>query len=334
MGKTVREVARGVYQLSVQSPDGRLFRINSYLLQGTQGYVLIDTCWNTEINLENLIAALKTLGSKLTDIAKIVITHVHADHFGMAGKIKQLSPQTRIYTQRKEAEFIESRYIRFDELQHKMAVLLQGHGVPESESNILGTASMPILQYVAVNMPDHVFDGGEVITNGFFNLEVVLTPGHSPGHICLYEPEKQLLFSGDHVLPSITPNIPFHVQSGSNPLKDYFKALRKVEILPVSQVLPAHGKVFTNLKERIAEITESHHQRLEEILEIIGNEKYMAFDIAAKVKWNIGDQSWDKLPPNHRRAAVLETLAHLNYLEKGGKICKKTKDNKTLFSLA
>ena len=102
-----------------------------------------------------------------------------------------------------------------------MAALLQRHGVPNSDLPVLGSASMPALQFVTVTFPDRVLYGGETITTGVYDLEVIWTPGHSPGHICLYEPKNQLLFSGDHILPCISPNVSYHVQSGDNPLGDY-----------------------------------------------------------------------------------------------------------------
>jgi len=120
-------------------------------------------------------------------------------------------------------------------------------------------------------------------------LEVIWTPGHSPGHICLYEPQNQLLFAGDHILPKITPNISYHVQSGDNPLGDFLYALQKVQNLPVTKVLPAHEHVFRDLRGRIEEIRKHHDRRIEEIHRTIQEKPRVAYEIASQMTWDIPD---------------------------------------------
>jgi glyoxylase-like metal-dependent hydrolase (beta-lactamase superfamily II) len=197
---------------------------------------------------------LKDLGIALTDIHTIFVTHVHPDHFGLAGRIRHISPNTKFLTHQMEADLIEERYIKFSELQQKMEVMLKRHGVPPPQLSKLGSSSMPTIEYVRITFPDRTLYGGEIIETGRYELEVIWTPGHSIGHACLYERRHELLFSGDHVLPHITPNVSYHVQSGDNPLGDYLNALHKLENLPAAKILPGHEDVFEDLPGRIKEI--------------------------------------------------------------------------------
>ena len=326
----IKEIIPGIYQIQLPLADDRMTRlshVNSYLIRGTEGWLLIDPGWNTPVTQQTLEGALKSLGLTLVDISMIVITHGHPDHFGLAGRIKHLSPRTRMFMHRWEADLIESRYIKFSEPQEKMNVLLMNHGVPDGLVDALGTASMPALEFVIISLPDHVFYGGEIIHTGVFDLEVIWTPGHSPGHVCLYESRNKLLFSGDHVLPTISPNISYHALSGDNPLGDYIYALGKLGNLGVAQVHPGHEFSFTNLQGRIQLILDHHNQREKEIVEIMDGKNYNCYEIASKLTWNMRGLSWDQFPVLQQRFAITETIAHVEHLRWNGKVSKTLENN-------
>ena len=181
---------------------------------------------------------------------------------------------------------------------------------------------MPALEFVSVTFPDRVLYGGEIISTGVYDLEIIWTPGHSPGHICLYELRNQFLFSGDHILPCITSNVGYHVQSGDNPLGDYIYALHKLENLPVTKVLPAHEHIFTDLPGRIQQIVDHHDKRKAEIQKAIAEEPHNAWEISPHITWDIPGLVWEQLPPLHRRAAVTETIAHLECMRWEGRVRK------------
>jgi glyoxylase-like metal-dependent hydrolase (beta-lactamase superfamily II) len=252
-----------------------------------------------------------------------VVTHVHPDHFGLAGSIKHLSPHTELLMHRWEADLIESRYVKFSELQTKMSVMLRRHGVPESDILALQNASMPALQFVTMTFPDRLLYGGEIVSTGVYDLEIIWTPGHSPGHICLYEPQNQLLFAGDHILPGITPNVSHHVQSGDDPLGEYQSALNKLRHLPAKQVLPAHENIFTDLPGRIEALFTHHREREAEILKVLNGNSLSAYEVSSHVKWNT-QKPWGKLPPLVKRSAVMETIAHLEHMRWEGALKKET----------
>lgn len=312
------EIEPGIHQIKVPIPDNPLGNLNCYLVEGKEGWVMIDTGWYTPETLDSLKRGLKDLGLSFSDIATIVITHTHPDHFGLAGRIKQLSPDTKLIMHRLEADLIESRYIKFSDLIQQVGFFLQCHGVSSHIIPDLDRSSMPALEYVRITYPDKTLYGGEIIDTGKYKLEVIWTPGHSIGHICLYEPRNELLFSGDHILPHITSAISLHVQSGDDPLGDYLNALNKIENMPVKKILPAHEDIFTDFQGRINEIEKHHQDRGNEIQLTISNKQLSACEISSQIAWNISN--WDDLSPLHKRLAVMETVAHLEYLRWKGKV--------------
>jgi glyoxylase-like metal-dependent hydrolase (beta-lactamase superfamily II) len=185
-----------------------------------------------------------------------------------------------------------------------------------------------LAKFVAPAMPDTMLHGGETISNGLFSFEVLWTAGHSPGHISLYEPNQKILISGDHILPTITPNIGLHPQSGDNPLDDYLNALNAVKNLEVKVVLPGHENPFAELKPRIDELIQHHEQRKREILHSMQTERKTACQIARGIPWmlDMGGARWEDLTPWDKRLAVLETLAHLKSIRVEGKISKFSRD--------
>ena len=143
---------------------------------------------------------------------------------------------------------------------------LKMHGVPKDSTDDLKTSAMPVRAFVDPVDPDEVVWGGERLEIGRFEFEVWWTPGHSPGHICFLERDKKFILTGDHVLPTITPNISLHPQQQGNPLGDYIASLKRLEELDVEQVLPAHESQFTDLRKRLREIEQHHEERLDEMM--------------------------------------------------------------------
>jgi len=327
------EIAPGIYLLRLPIPNNPLEFVNCYLVQGKYGWLMVDIGWYTEETLHVLEARLQELGLSITDIATIIVTHVHPDHFGLAGRVKQVSPNTRLLVHRWEWDFIEPRYIRFADLTKRMSALLNQHGVPPPELYDLESSSMAALQFVTITLPDEPLYGGEVISTGVYELEIIWTPGHSPGHICLYEPENRLIFTGDHILPNITTNISYHVQSGENPLGDYIHALRKLENLEVASVLPGHEDPFNDLRKRISQIVAHHEQRKQEVCQAIEAGPRAAWEIAALITWNLPGLTWNQFPPLQKRIALTETIAHLECLRWEGRVRRIIKDRLITYGL-
>ncbi|UCH50845.1 MAG: MBL fold metallo-hydrolase, partial [Chloroflexota bacterium] len=263
------EIVQGIHQIKVPRPaEAALDHVNIYLVEGTKGNLLIDTGLDTPEAFGALRDALKFGGFGFKDITLITATHIHPDHYGMVDKLKQLSG-ANVALSDIEAKFIDSRYVNTDDLLNKVKQLFQSNGVPEGDLTELTEASMAIKQFTGVVKPDIMLKDGEKITVATSEFKVIVTPGHSPGHICLYEPNRKLLFSGDHLLPDIFPHVGFHPQSGENPLGDFFKSLEALSNLEVNFIFPGHGSVFSGFNLRLSELSYYHEQRQRAITRII-----------------------------------------------------------------
>lgn len=330
------EVEPGTHIHRLQLPMPQPEYVNAYLVEGDRdnGHLLIDTGWDTEEAFASLKKQLAEIGINPQDISQIVVTHVHPDHYGLAGKLKRLF-NAKLALHNLEKAFIESRYINMDVLLQQIERLLQANGTPSDESTKLQRASLPLVKFVTPVLPDITLHGDETITTGYFGFKVLWTPGHAWGHVCLYEPSRKILFSGDHVLPHITPHIGLHPQTSTNPLGDYLDSLNRLKRLEVKIALPGHGEPFTAFKPRIGEIIQHHQQRNSEILSALNASPKTAFQIATEITWMhyVSGAGWDKLSPWNKRMAVLETLAHLEAMKIMGKLAKSTGNNIIYYSL-
>jgi glyoxylase-like metal-dependent hydrolase (beta-lactamase superfamily II) len=157
-------------------------------------------------------------------------------------------------------------------------------------------------------------DGAEMLEMGRRQLRVEWTPGHSPGHICLYESGDKLLFAGDHMLPDLSPNIGLHPQSTPDPLHEYLDGLQRMAAYEPRLILPAHGRPFTDAAGRVATLAAHHRRRLDQIVEIVSTEQRA---------WQVALELWG--PRAHfyeKRLALQEGLAHLQALAVEGRLEK------------
>ncbi len=290
-----------------------------YMVKDGGDTLLIDCGWNTDDAYAALETGMKEHGSHPSEVDRLFITHVHPDHFGMAGRLKRLA-DCDVIIHEKDAEVVNARYLAPKGLMEDMGRFMQMNGVPSVESPTMAQGSMGMIDKVSPVPPDTEVKGGETIRIGQFQFEIIWTPGHSPGHICLYEPNHKILFTGDHILPTITPNVSINSQTHGSPLGDYMRSLSKLEKLDVKYVLPAHEFDTKDLQKRISEIHHHHEERLAEMLRCVDRGGSTAWDVAGRVKWATGMLT--EFEPHMQRAAVGETIAHLEYLYERGELAK------------
>ncbi len=326
------EIVQGVHQIKVPLPAGALDHINAYLVEGSNSNLLIDTGFDTPEAFAALRDGLRFSGFGFKDITQIVVTHIHPDHYGLADKLKQMSGATVAFSDIEE-KFLDSRYVKTDDLLKEVRHLFKCNGVPEDDLPELTEASLAVRQFVGMVSPDVKLKDGDKISVGSSELKVLLTPGHSPGHICLYEPKRKFFFSGDHILPDIFPHVGLHPQSGENPLGDFFNSLEALAKLEVNFIFPGHGSVFSGFKLRLGELFRHHEQRQLVITRVIENDMKTAYQIATEIPWMPSGEavSFEKLSVFDKRLAVMETLAHLKLLVIEDKAEKVVKENVNLY---
>ena len=311
----------GVYQIRLPFPQNIPAYTNVYIIEGEKGNILVDSGWDWPGALWAFREGMRSDSLKFQDINWIVITHTHPDHYGLAGKLKDLC-EARIAMHRLEAELINSRYKSSDVLLNKMSEELEKNGVPQDKLTDMRDASLWMHKFVSSCQPEIILDEGDKISNGTFEFEVLRTPGHSQGHICLYEPNKKWLFSGDHVLFQTVPHVGLHPQSGDNPLEEYIKSLNDLKTMKIQFIFPGHGPVFNSLKLRAAEILQHHDQRRKDILKVLDEGLKTAYQIAVEIPWKgrsvVG--KFSDLTPLDRRLAILHVMAQLKLLDSEGEL--------------
>jgi glyoxylase-like metal-dependent hydrolase (beta-lactamase superfamily II) len=316
------EVIPGIHwiRMPISLEESTLKHVNVYLIEGDNGWLLVDTGWNTDKSFSTLHNYLIKIGAGFEDIGQIVVTHIHPDHYGMAGRLKKLSGAP-LAMHHIEKDFIQPRYVSMNELLVQTDRLLIASGAPRYITASLRDATLGLEQYIVPTPPDIILHDGDTIATGKFTFRVIWTPGHASGHICLYEPNQKVLLSGDHILPKITPNISLNPQSIENPLGRYLNSLQEIRELDVKLTLPGHDRPFTRLTSRIDEIIRHHGQRNLEILATIGSGTKTPYQIAQKISWADRNGWWD-LPLFHQRMAIFETLAHLEMMAAESRVDK------------
>jgi glyoxylase-like metal-dependent hydrolase (beta-lactamase superfamily II) len=315
----------GLFRIKVPLPGSPLGWVNSYVIKGSDRHLVIDTGLNRKECSEALRSGLRAidLDLKRTDF---FITHYHADHYSLA---PSLMTETSIgFINRPDGVWIRN-WTGWDHLVGYSAL----NGFPEEEiASAIG--SHPGLRFGAKEMPEMILvDEGDLFEYGDYRFKAIATPGHTPGHTCLYEPDKQILVSGDHILQDITPNITCWVED-RNPLEQYLSSLEKIATLPTSIVLPGHRRIITDCKARIAELKQHHLHRIDEILAILSTGPKTGYETASRMTWDIDCSSWRTFPPQQKWFATGEALSHLRYLERQGRIIRENKDSLFLFHTA
>ena len=206
------------------------------------------------------------------------------------------------------------------------------NGFPEDELQA-ALDKHPGAKYGSEWIPEmKLLEDGDEICVGDYTFRCVTTPGHTMGHICLYETHKKILVAGDHLLIDITPNIQCW-SDVQNPLKHYLDSLDKVYGLAIDLTLPGHRRLIDNHQARIDELKRHHSDRLAEVLSILQDGAANAYQVASQMTWDIKSESWDEFPVAQKWFATGEAISHLRYLEEDGKLFRKRKGKKTLYGL-
>ena len=311
MVTALTEVAEGVFELRLPIPfeDGL---VNVFLFVDGSEVDLLDCGMNSGDSLQLIHSTLADLGAKR--LRTLVVTHIHPDHYGAAG-ILAGPGKAELYLHRLEVPLVHPRYVELEQLVIEVRNYLRVNGVPEEEAEVLSNSQRALSQVVAPAEPTVQLDGAESLMLGRTPVRVEWTPGHSPGHICLYSASTGLLFAGDHVLPDLSPNIGLHPQSTPDPLHEYLDGLRRVAAYKPRLVLPAHGRPFSDVGGRVETLVEHHRRRMERVMSIVAGGELTGWEVALKL-WGPREQLYE------RRLALQEGLAHLQALAVEGSLEK------------
>lgn len=307
-----------IYRLRIPLPKNPLKELNCYVIAGKERSLIIDTGFNRPECEEALLGGIAELGIAL-DRTDVLLTHRHSDHTGLAHLLEERG--ARVFAGRAEQEAIRKMaggeaWVNMNEKARLLG--LEEYGITVDDH--------PGYRYRPLPLADcRPLAEGDRLSYGGYDFEVVDIPGHTPGHIGLYEAEHKLFFCGDHILFTITPNITFW-DFRQDSLAEYFASLRKVAALPIELLFTAHRELVSNHLARIEELLQHHEKRLAEVMAIMAQGEQTASRTAAQMHWDIRARSWEDFPKAQKWFATGEAAAHLEYLVNQGRLQRRTAD--------
>jgi glyoxylase-like metal-dependent hydrolase (beta-lactamase superfamily II) len=331
------KLADGVYMLQVPFPPGWFppeapVGTLCYLVQQEGGWLMVDSGLNDQTCFNALCQQLTSLSISVEEIRWLLITHFHPDHYGLAGRIKAVS-DAAVIMHRQDWDMVQFVTDVAEEWSADSFVeWARSLGVPASEmegyQKVIGFGRG---LFPTGAEPDILLEGDEAPLGESGHLRAILTPGHSPGHVCVYDEERKFLFAGDHVLAGITSHITPSILSGEDQLGKYLIALEKVRRLDVEMVLPAHEEPFNHLSQRVDELLEHHEKRLEQVLAAVQRHSSSLWEIASQVEWTVG--LWEQMNGIDRLLAIQETLAHLHLLRDRGRVTATEENGVSIYGV-
>lgn len=324
----IEEILPNLYRMEIPLPQSPLKALNSYVIKAPGRNLLVDTGMNREECMAAMQAGLRDLGVDLRE-TDFFITHMHSDHSGLVSDLA--SDKSRIYCSRLDSVMIVPDINTAEGWYKNMVDFALLNGFPESVMRE-ALRMHPGFRYSATgSLNFSIIREGDIISIGDYEFICVETPGHTWGHMCLYDRRRKMLVAGDHILADITPNISVW-SDDRNSLGEYLESLDKVRDMEISLVLPGHRSLIKDCRGRIEELKAHHRKRSEEILSILGNGALDAYGAASQMSWDLTYESWELFPAPQKWFATGEALSHLKYLTEEGLIKKKTKGGKIVFS--
>lgn len=313
-----REVYKNIYQFEIPLPNNPLKSLNTYIITSNDRNLIIDSGFNMPECEEAMMNAINELG---LDVQKtdLLITHAHADHSGLGLTLQEKG--MKLYSSPIDGKLInemisDEYWQKFDDYEIMF----------DLKRDNIGFHNHPAYKYCSRARLDFIFlKEGNIFNIGEFSFKVIDIPGHTPGHIGLYDENHKIFFCGDHILGKITPNITFW---GFNVdyLSVYFDSLKKVYEYDIDYLFSAHRFLVKDHRQRINELLSHHQNRLNEIIDIIKYKKMSVRDTASKMTWDLSCKVWDDFPAPQKWFASGEAISHLEHLFTIGKAEKSMKN--------
>ena len=322
-------MAAGVYRIPLPLPNDGLRAVNVYAIVGDDGLVVIDSGWSITEGREALAAGLDILGYRLGDVSQFLVTHIHRDHYTQAIALRRDFGMKVGLGEGERVNLAEAMNSDGNEMAPTMRQL-HSLGADHLVDELVFAAEFPIDD--VWELPDQWLVDQQMIQANDRLLKVVSTPGHTHGHVVFHDAAGELLFAGDHVLPTITPSIGFEGDIQLNPLGDYLGSLAAVRALPDALLLPAHGAVGPSVHARVDELLDHHGARLRATGAAVRNGGHNAYAVASQLVWTNHGRRFDELNVFNKMLAVAETHAHLQLLVARGELAESVEDGVHLYS--
>lgn len=303
----VEGLGHGIHRITLPLPFPSPRSVNCYAFEGDTGVTLLDCGVDRDEDFELLAGSLHAIGSDLGDLTRLVGSHLHVDHVAMARRLVETTDCEWVMHESTPTEIPHYNNWQARRVQLLELVRLHG-GSPDDERAFAEDWPRPPWFSTAIPPTRPVADGDVISLGAGRTLRVIHTPGHHPTHICLVDSRTGLLFSGDHVLPRITPFVPYTGEDADH-LGDYLASVERIEQLEAGLTFPAHGDAIDRGPARARQITLHHERRIGAMLQELR--------FGPRTAWEIMTATFrPNLPPIGLRLAFQETLAHLEHLRR------------------
>ena len=321
----VQQLAPDLWRIELPLPF-RLRSVALFLLRGEDGYALVDAGIDTPECRDAFDAALRSLGVARDAIRDVFVTHMHPDHIGMASR--RAADGAVIHLMRGEER--RARYVWSGQPLDAWVQFLLRHGLDAATASDVTEAAARLRPWVSLPESFAPLEDGDAVRLGDRAVRVVWTPGHSDFHYVLVDDAAKTIFSGDHLLPTITPNIGLYPECRPDPLGEYLGSFARFDDVADYEVLPAHGAPYAGLGPRVAALKQHHAMRLEGVRERVGAAEEDGATSADVVRHFWGD----RLNAHETRFAVVEVAAHLEYLRRRGELVASVLDGVLRYRLS
>ncbi|MEU4314327.1 MBL fold metallo-hydrolase [Nocardia sp. NPDC024068] len=325
-------VADGIHRIPLQLPQDGLRAVNVYALDTEDGLILIDGGWHRPDTYRELSDGLARIGRSPGEIHDVLVTHIHRDHYTFAVELRRRHG-CRVHLGAAESPGLQE-------------IRELGSNVPVSSLRELGRAGAgDIAARVHAESADEAFDPGDwaapdhwlrpgALSLGGRELEVLATPGHTKGHLVFHDPAHRLLFTGDHLLPTITPSIGFELGVWDLPLDNFLRSLELLRDNDDQTMLPAHGADGGSVGRRARELMEHHDRRLDQIHTAVTElGPCTGLEVARALGWTRRERPFSTLDTFNQMVATCETMAHLDLLAARNTLVAEEHDGVDIFSV-
>jgi glyoxylase-like metal-dependent hydrolase (beta-lactamase superfamily II) len=308
----VEQVRPGLWSVPVPIPQSPLRYTLSYLFASDAGIVVVDPGWDTDTAWAALTNGLAAAGATVSDVTGVVVTHVHPDHHGLSTRIRNASGAW-VAMHPADRDTLTARTWNAAAGPAADRAWFRSCGVPDDDAAALALTGDSVAPFLEMAEPDVLLeDGDQVPVPGGAQIRAVWTPGHTPGHLCLYDEAAGVLLTGDHLLPRITPNVGLQAHGETASLSQYLTSLRRLEAYDTAEALPGHEYRFRGITARVRALLRHHEERCQEILAVLRqHDGRTVWQVTQRLSWSRG---WDAVHGFMRRAALGETAAHLEHL--------------------
>ena len=312
----IESLDEGIHRLIIPLPWTSPGFVNAYLIEDQNKYIMIDCGVAGDLEFQLLQNALNELNLSWGDIKLLIGTHLHSDHIGLSEMIRKEGVLFGLYEN--SVEHID-KYNDWKLRFKKLMEYSRKEGAPKEFVEDMKMIETPKFSGNLTNPDILIVDGESPDETTKGRLEAIFTPGHDASEVSFLDNKSKILFSGDHILPRITPFIPVDDEN-SNTLADFLDSLEKTLPFDKTIIAPGHGEIIEEPNKRIEQMILHHKRRLERVLKLLGEDNLTGWEVCGKL-------FPARLDIMNKRLALQETLSHLQYLKSKGLVIHNT-DNK------